>query len=881
MTDLEKHTPMMQQYLRIKADHPDTLVFYRMGDFYELFFDDAEKASRLLGITLTQRGASNGTPIKMAGVPFHSVDQYLAKLIKLGESVAICEQIGDPAASKGPVERKVMRVITPGTLTDSDLLPEKSDRPLLALCTVTQRKTVSVGLAWLSMASGALKLMEFSGDAKSFEARLKQELERIAPAEILVTDELERMAMQGVPGKFTNVPPWHFDTAAGNKSLLEQLGVATLTGFGADGLSAAIGAAGALLRYAQSTQGKGLQHVRSLAVESENEFIGLDAATRRNLELTETIRGQDGSSSSPTLFSQLDHCRTAMGSRLLRHWLHHARRDQDVAKARHAALNALMRADASSGLSTTLAAVPDIERITTRIALLSARPRDLAGLRNGLQQLPSLRAYVAMCDKDADAPLLKSIQDALATPVECLDLIERGIALEPAAMVRDGGVIARDFDAELDELRGLSENAGQFLVELETRERARTGIANLRVEYNKVHGFYIEVTHGQTDKVPDDYRRRQTLKNAERYITPELKAFEDKALSAQERALAREKYLYEKLLNDLAPHIGTLQNIAHALAQLDTLVALADHAMRNNWCAPQLVTEPLILIEQGRHPVVENQIERFIANDCELNNERKLLLITGPNMGGKSTFMRQVALITLLAYVGSFVPAGSAVIGPIDRIFTRIGAADDLAGGRSTFMVEMTESAAILNGATEHSLVLMDEVGRGTSTFDGLALAWAIARHLIETTRSFTLFATHYFELTQLPETHPAAANVHLSAVEHKDSIVFLHAVQPGPASQSYGLQVAQLAGVPQPVIRAARKHLAALEAHSVQATPQFDLFAGGIAEVEEAADAAEPLQSIEVTAVMAALAETDPDALSPREALDALYRLKNLAGRQ
>jgi DNA mismatch repair protein MutS len=881
MTDLEKHTPMMQQYLRIKADHPDTLVFYRMGDFYELFFDDAEKASRLLGITLTQRGASNGTPIKMAGVPFHSVDQYLAKLIKLGESVAICEQIGDPAASKGPVERKVMRVITPGTLTDSDLLPEKSDRPLLALCTVTQRKTVSVGLAWLSMASGALKLMEFSGDAKSFEARLKQELERIAPAEILVTDELERMAMQGVPGKFTNVPPWHFDTAAGNKSLLEQLGVATLTGFGADGLSAAIGAAGALLRYAQSTQGKGLQHVRSLAVESENEFIGLDAATRRNLELTETIRGQDGSSSSPTLFSQLDHCRTAMGSRLLRHWLHHARRDQDVAKARHAALNALMRADASSGLSTTLAAVPDIERITTRIALLSARPRDLAGLRNGLQQLPSLRAYVAMCDKDADAPLLKSIQDALATPVECLDLIERGIALEPAAMVRDGGVIARDFDAELDELRALSENAGQFLVELETRERARTGIANLRVEYNKVHGFYIEVTHGQTDKVPDDYRRRQTLKNAERYITPELKAFEDKALSAQERALAREKYLYEKLLNDLAPHIGTLQNIAHALAQLDTLVALADHAMRNNWCAPQLVTEPLILIEQGRHPVVENQIERFIANDCELNNERKLLLITGPNMGGKSTFMRQVALITLLAYVGSFVPAGSAVIGPIDRIFTRIGAADDLAGGRSTFMVEMTESAAILNGATEHSLVLMDEVGRGTSTFDGLALAWAIARHLIETTRSFTLFATHYFELTQLPETHPAAANVHLSAVEHKDSIVFLHAVQPGPASQSYGLQVAQLAGVPQPVIRAARKHLAALEAHSVQATPQFDLFAGGIAEVEEAADAAEPLQSIEVTAVMAALAETDPDALSPREALDALYRLKNLAGRQ
>jgi DNA mismatch repair protein MutS len=466
----------------------------------------------------------------------------------------------------------------------------------------------------------------------------------------------------------------------------------------------------------------------------------------------------------------------------------------------------------------------------------------------------------------------------LATPAECLDLIERAIAAEPAAMVRDGGVIARGFDSELDELRALSENAGQFLVDLETRERARTGIGNLRVEYNKVHGFYIEVTHGQTDKVPDDYRRRQTLKNAERYITPELKAFEDKALSAQERALAREKYLYDQLLNALAPHIGALQSIARAIAQLDTLAALAEHATRNNWCAPQLVSEPRIVIEKGRHPVVENQIERFIANDSELTEERKLLLITGPNMGGKSTFMRQVALITLLAYIGSFVPADSAVIGPIDRIFTRIGAADDLAGGRSTFMVEMTESAAILNGATEHSLVLMDEVGRGTSTFDGLALAWAIARYLIETTRSFTLFATHYFELTQLPETHPSAANVHLAAVEHKDSIVFLHAVQPGPASQSYGLQVAQLAGVPQPVIRAARKHLAALEAHSVQPTPQLDLFASGMStpELQE-----EPQPANPVSVIDEALSAIDPDALSPREALEALYRLKALAEQQ
>ena len=885
--DLAAHTPMMQQYLRIKADHPHTLVFYRMGDFYELFFEDAEKASRLMGVTLTQRGSSNGTPIKMAGVPFHSMEQYLGRLIKLGESVAICEQIGDPATSKGPVERKVVRVVTPGTLSDSDLLPEKSERCLLALQIVAgrQRKQMQVGLSWLSMASGALKLMEFTVDSALLETRIKQELERISPAEVLVADgQLEHWAAW-LPGRAVNVPDWHFDLPSSEKALLEQLGVASLHGFGAQGLEAAVGAAGALLRYAQSTQGRGLQHVRALTVESENEFIGLDASTRRNLELTETIRAQDANVLSPTLFSTLDHCRTAMGSRLLRHWLHHALRDQSVARERHAAVNALMRADACSGLSATLAAVPDIERITTRVALLSARPRDLAGLRAGLQQLGSLRNYVEMCARDAAAPLLQELLAALATPVECLDLLERAIQLEPAALVRDGGVIARGYDAELDELRGLSENAGQYLLELEARERERTGIANLRVEYNKVHGFYIEVTNGQTDKVPDDYRRRQTLKNAERYIIPELKAFEDKALSAQERSLSREKFLYEQLLAELGQHIPRLQSIAHATAQLDTLVALADHAARNNWCAPLLVSEPSIQIEQGRHPVVENQIERFIANDCQLSAERKLLLITGPNMGGKSTYMRQVALITLLAYVGSFVPASSATIGPIDRIFTRIGAADDLAGGRSTFMVEMTESAAILNNASEHSLVLMDEVGRGTSTFDGLALAWAIARHLIDVTRSFTLFATHYFELTQLPEIHPSATNVHLSAVEHKDSIVFLHAVQDGPASQSYGLQVAQLAGVPAAVIRAARRHLSQLENQSVQATPQFDLFhAAPYQPCEEATtesseqaapNAVQP--DPQTQAVLAQLQQLDPDTLTPRQALDALYQLKQL----
>ena len=872
----EKHTPMMQQYLRIKADHPGMLLFYRMGDFYELFFDDAIKASRLLGITLTQRGSSNGSPIKMAGVPYHAAEQYLARLVKGGESVALCEQIGDPATSKGPVERKVMRVITPGTLSDTDLLPEKSERPLLALSVQVQRKQTVVGLAWLAMASGALRILNFECEARLLDARLKQEIERIAPAEILISDATEDYLRDAGVGGRTAVPHWHFDAANGHKALQEQLGVQTLQGFGVDGPIAACGAAGALLLYARATQGKGLQHVRDLVAESEHTFIGLDAATRRNLELTETIRGQDASGATPTLFSLLDHCRTAMGSRMLRHWLHHAQRDQSVAQQRHAAIAALLGADAASTMRTTLAAIPDIERITTRIALLSARPRDLAGLRSGLQQLPALRTYVELCNRDAEVVLLRRVIAALATPLDCLDWLERAIALEPAAMVRDGGVIARGFDAELDTLRGLSENAGQFLVDLESRERQRTGIANLRVEYNRVHGFYIEVTHGQTDKVPDDYRRRQTLKNAERYITPELKAFEDKALSAQDRALTREKVLYEQLLLDLAPHIGVLQQIASAVARLDSLTALAEHAARHNWCMPQLVAEPTLLIVQGRHPVVESVIERFIANDCVLNDARRLLLITGPNMGGKSTYMRQVALITLLAYVGSFVPATSATVGPIDRIFTRIGAADDLAGGRSTFMVEMTESAAILHGATAHSLVLMDEVGRGTSTFDGLALAWAIARHLIETSRSFTLFATHYFELTQLAELYAAASNVHLSAIEHRDRIVFLHAVESGPASQSYGLQVAQLAGVPQSVIRAARKHLAKLETQSVTTTPQFDLFADSstsaaaiVATPDSLPAAFEPLLS--------ALESMDPDSLTPRAALDQLYHLQRL----
>lgn len=868
----EKYTPMMVQYLNIKAQYPSTLLFYRMGDFYELFFEDAEKASRLLGITLTARGAASGTPIKMAGVPYHSADQYLAKLIALGESIAICEQIGDPATSKGPVERKVVRVITPGTLTDANLLPEKSDRPLLAISFTMQRRSVVVGLAWLSLASGVLKIMELQVDVKEVASRLLQELERIAPAEILLPENTDLDLSAYALGKIVQIADEKFDIVAGKKILLDQLSVVSLTGLGADDQTISIAAAGAVLAYAQSAQGGGLAHVKSLLVESENQFIALDAATRRNLEISQTLRNQDGASSGPTLLSTLDHCRTTMGSRLLRYWLHHPSRDAMVAKQRHTAIASLLATDAVKTVSTILFSVPDIERIVTRVALLTARPRDCASLRDGLEQLPALQQVVIEVSRAHNDALLFLLGEALETPVACLQLLQQSIMSEPAAMIRDGGVIARGYDEELDELRALSENAGQFLIDLESRERARTGIANLKVEYNKVHGFYIEVTHGQTQKVPDDYRRRQTLKNAERYITPELKAFEDKALSAQERALAREKFLYENIINQLAKHIAVLQNIARAIAQVDVLVALALHAHTNNWCAPQCVNTSAINIVAGRHPVVENQIERFIANDCYLNEGRKLQLITGPNMGGKSTFMRQVALIVLLTYVGSYVPAQAATIGPIDRIFTRIGAADDLAGGRSTFMVEMTESAAILNNATEKSLVLMDEVGRGTSTFDGLALAWAIAVHLIEATKSFTLFATHYFELTQLPSAYKTATNVHLAAVEHKDSIVFLHAVQEGPASQSYGLQVAQLAGVPSVVIRAARKYLAALEAHSMQSSSQFDLFA-----VTQSSIVDDVVEEEITHPAIDALMQVEPDTLSPREALDILYQLKKM----
>jgi DNA mismatch repair protein MutS len=841
---------MMQQYLGIKAQHPDMLLFYRMGDFYELFYDDAEKAARLLNITLTTRGASAGSPIKMAGVPYHSAEQYLARLLKLGESVVIAEQVGDPATSKGPVERQVARIVTPGTLTDSGLLDETRDTLILAIVPGKVNAAPgpdAIGVAWLNLAAGRFQVTEV--DAAALPALLA----RIRPAEILAPDDF---ALNGAACAVRRLAPWQFDTAGAEIRLAQQLGSRDLAGFGVADLHLAIAAAGALLDYIQTTQRTALPHIQAIRAERDDDFVQLDAATRRNLELTETLRGE----AAPTLLSVLDTTATGMGTRLLRHWLHHPLRDREILTRRRDAIGVLAELpDTAATLTRLLKSCADVERISGRIALKSARPRDLSGLRDTLALLPDLAA--ALPD---DRARLAALQASLAARPDLHALLARAVQPEPASVLREGGVIADGFDADLDELRALTRDAGAFLLELETRERARSGITTLKVEYNKVHGFYIEVSRAQSDKVPDDYRRRQTLKNAERYITPELKAFEDKALSAQDRALAREKALFDALLDTLTPHVPDLLTIAAALAEIDVLASQAERAGSLKLSAPEYSEEPSIVIRGGRHPVVEAQVEHFIANDVTLSRSRQMLLITGPNMGGKSTYMRQVALITLMACCGLWVPASSAKIGDVDQIFTRIGASDDLAGGRSTFMVEMTETAHILHNASANSLVLLDEIGRGTSTFDGLALAWAVARHLVTATRAFTLFATHYFELTQLAQEFRQLVNVHLDAKEHGTDLVFLHAVEEGPASQSYGIQVARLAGVPSPVIHAARRHLRELEDAQLQPGPQGDLFAAHLPN-----DEPPPHPALDQ------LRELDPDTLTPKAALDMLYALK------
>ncbi|MDP2824926.1 MAG: DNA mismatch repair protein MutS [Sulfuritalea sp.] len=853
--ELAAHTPVMQQWLRSKAEHADKLLFFRMGDFYELFYEDAQQAARLLDITLTARGQSAGKPIPMAGIPYHAVDGYLAKLVKLGVSVAICEQIGDPAESaksaKGPVERAVTRIVTPGTLTDANLLDDRNDSLLLALTIDRQR----AGLAWLNLANGDLRLLETSLDA------LPAHFERLRPAELLLPDGLR----SGVPehrAVSQHLPDWHFDARAAANALAEHFGSRDLAGFGVHDEELALAAVGALYRYAQATQLQALAHVTQLTVEHEGSYLRLDAATRRNLEISETLRGE----AAPTLLSLLDTCATSMGSRWLRHCLHHPLTERSIPQARHAAVAELI-GDAGNGpfaaLANALTGFADIDRIAARIALKSARPRDLSSLRDSLARLDGIRSIVGAGET---ATRLAELAAALTTPQACVSLLTQAVALEPAALIREGGVIAPGYNADLDELRAIQHNCGAFLIELEARERERSGISNLKVEFNKVHGFYIEVTHANVEKIPDDYRRRQTLKNAERYITPELKSFEDKALSANERALALEKQLWDELLAALMIHIPVLQRIARAIAELDGLAAFAAAAVRHDYRQPEFCNEAAIEIEAGRHPVVERQIDSFIANDTRLSPARRMLLITGPNMGGKSTYMRQAALIVLLAHCGSFVPAASCRLGRIDAIYTRIGASDDLASGRSTFMVEMTEAAAILNGATDKSLVLMDEIGRGTSTFDGVALAFAIARHLIEKNCAWTLFSTHYFELTRLAQDYPVCANVHLDAVEHGHKIVFLHAVEEGPASQSYGVQVAALAGMPPAVVREARRRLTLLENREAGSLVQPDLFAS-----------APPLPEPPHPA-LDALRDVNPDELSPREALEKLYQLARLA---
>ena len=849
----QQHTPMMQQYLRIKADHPRDLVFYRMGDFYELFHDDARRAAELLDITLTARGKSGGEPIPMCGVPYHAAEGYLARLVKAGVSVAICEQIGDPATSKGPVERQVVRVITPGTLSDEALLEDRQDNLLLAISQHQQ----DYGIAYLDLSTGRFRVLEVSG-----EEALTGELQRLDPAETLYQETIYHPAIIERSGARSQ-PAWEFDVESAQRALNTQFQTHDLQGFGCDGLQLAIGAAGCLLQYVKDTQRGNLPHIRSMGQESRAESVILDAATRRNLEIDINMTGGD----SNTLFSVMDKGVTAMGSRLLRRWLHRPLNDIPVLEARQQSIRALCNNYYYETVRDALKPIGDMERILTRVALRSARPRDLTRLHSSLAALPQLRSELSHCD----APRLDELSQQAGDYPKLCDLLGRAIIENPPVVIRDGGVIADGYDEELDELRQISSNAGDYLLEIEQRERQATGISTLKVGYNRVHGYYIEISRAQSEQAPTEYIRRQTLKNAERFITPELKQFEDKALSSKSRALAREKALYDELLERLNEQLAGLQATAAAVAEIDVLANLAERADNLGLCQPDFCDEQVFEVVQGRHLVVEQVLEEpFIANDTLLNNQRRMLLITGPNMGGKSTYMRQNAVIALLAHIGSFVPASAARLAPIDRIFTRIGSSDDLASGRSTFMVEMTETANILHNATPRSLVLMDEVGRGTSTFDGLSLAWAAAVQLAQSVKAFTLFATHYFELTSLPEQCPTMANVHLDATEYQDHVVFLHNIQEGPANRSFGLQVAKLAGIPGPVLQAAQEKLEELERGEPAQVPR--------AVPGERAPSPQPdlFTAAAPHPVTTALEALDVDDLTPRQALEKLYELKS-----
>jgi DNA mismatch repair protein MutS len=893
---LSQHTPMMAQYLKIKAEYPNTLLFYRMGDFYELFYDDARKAAKQLDITLTARGQSAGSPIPMAGVPFHAIDSYLAKLIKFGESVAICEQIGDPATSKGPVERKVMRIVTPGTVTDESLLEERRDNLLVAL----HHHLDTFGLAWLDITSGRMHMLQVAG-----EEALHSELARLQPAELLINEDSPFTKKLSYIRGLRQRPPWEFTIDLAKRLLLQQLKTIDLAGFGCESMPVALAAIGSLLQYVRETQRTNLPHIWGLNVERREETIILDAVSQRNLELTHNLNG----GRENTLAAVYDHTATAMGSRLFSRWLKRPLRDHAIIEQRQEAISAILAAPSYAALHQTMRGIGDIERILARIALRSARPRDLLQLRQALALLPKLTEQLNAITKTVTTIAntstatqtsaanttssqlkIESLRTAIKLLPQLLDTLQRAISDNPAAVIRDGGVIATGYDQELDTLRTLGDDASQYLCEVEQREKQRTGISTLKVGYNRVHGYYIEISRGQSNQAPADYMRRQTLKNAERFITPELKEFEDKVLSSRGRALAREKMLYEELLELCCQNLRDLQTTANAIAELDVLNNLAERAATLKLTKPQLVTTDGIEIKGGRHPVIEQVLARtnetpFVPNDSFLNEQRRMLIITGPNMGGKSTYMRQTALIVILAYIGSFVPAEQARIGNIDKIFTRIGASDDLASGRSTFMVEMTETANILNNATPQSLVLMDEIGRGTSTFDGLALAWACAKYLATEIKALTLFATHYFELTHLPQLAPHVVNVHLDATEYGDSLVFLHTVNEGPANKSYGLQVAQLAGIPRHVIAAAKEKLAQLEKQDKRESQESSTTATATAvtatitpvtaTTATAATLPPSLNAIPKThPIVAELQAIDPNSLSPKDALELLYKL-------
>ena len=843
------HTPMMQQYLKVKAEHPDELLFYRMGDFYELFYSDAERAAKLLDITLTARGKSAGSPIPMCGIPYHAADRYLAKLVEHGVSVAICEQIGDPATSKGPVDRKVVKLITPGTLSDEALLEDTQDRLLSAL----YHDNKHYGLASLDLSAGRFSIVQVDS-----ESEILNELARIQPAELLIGESSQWPAAVSKRAGLRKRPDWDFDLDSAERSLKKQFQVDSLEGFGCEGLDIALSAAGCLLNYARETQFSELPHCQTLRVEQSDDSLILDSISRRNLEIDRNLAGGQEN----TLSAVFDHCSTPMGSRLLKRWLHRPIRNVEQLRLRQQVVSSLIENYHYEKLQGLLEQIGDLERIVSRIGLRSARPRDLVKLRAGLGLLPELQKLL----KPIDSPHLQSLAQSIGEHPALHQELLKAVEENPPVVIREGGVIARGYDAELDELRELSSSAGEFLTRLEEEEKKRTGISTLKVGYNRVHGYYIEISRGQSEQAPADYIRRQTLKNAERFITPQLKEFEDRVLSAKSKSLAREKQLYETLLDKLAEDLRALQENAFALAELDVLCNFAERAKALNLACPELSDKPGIHITQGRHPVVEQVMdEAFVANDLELAPSRNMLMITGPNMGGKSTYMRQTAIIVLLAHTGSFVPAEKAQIGPVDRIFTRIGSSDDLAGGRSTFMVEMTETANILHNASESSLVLMDEIGRGTSTFDGLSLAWASAVYIATQVKAQTLFATHYFELTALAEQIDTIHNVHLNATEHGQGIVFLHSVEDGPASQSYGLQVAQLAGVPQSVIEQARQKLRQLESeaqkHADADSFQSDLFS-----------ATPPAAN---HPVLEKLLACKPDELSPKQALELLYSLK------